>query len=189
MIMKYNRKYKIPVIIWFCLSVMYLDTLFVVSIWVLLNIISIIKSKIFEIPIEKIWEYVSDGNYYILWVALPIFIGYSLSLLKSAVTNIEIKNETKEIIFTYQSVISLFLKEKSITIPFDNLDYYIDRGNHSLINKVLLPFIPTVVTVFYKENRYLLQFGCTIGWTHRQYNKIIENLIEIKLPNKSKKEW
>lgn len=184
--MTYTRKHNvIPVFFWFILSVLYLELLFICIILVLLIIISLIKNGIINLQMDNFTDFInfiSDEHFFILWVALPIFFGYSISLLRSAVTEISIDKEFKELTFVYHSAFSMFLKKKRMTISFDKLDYYVERSKWSSFNNILMPLFPTKAIVFYLNNHYILRFGCTMGWTNRQFREIESALNKIMPP-------
>lgn len=188
--MTFKRKHNsIPASLWFFLSVLYFEVLFVVSLWAILNMISLLKYGAMKISIVEMPSFIAVGHFYILWIALPIFLGYSISLLKSAITEVSFREEENELILTYYSAASLFLRKKVTSISFDELDYFVDRSAHPTFNKIILPLLPTEVIIFYRDDYYLLQFGCTLGWTKQQFVEIKSRLCNIKQPCPRKKSF
>ncbi len=181
--MTYVRKNNtVPTFLWFILSVLYFEVLFIGAIITFIFIVNMTKTGGQTPNIKTLLSFISAEYSYFLWIASPIFIGYSISLLKSAVTEITINNKTKEITLVYHSARFLFLKRKEETIKYDELDYYVDIVRNEIFNRVLLPLLPTRIIVFYRNGRYLLQFGCTMGWTTEQFQEIIKELKPIASP-------
>lgn len=188
--MSFKRKYNsIPPFLWFVICVLNYDTLFIGIMWGLSSFLNIIKNGSIRYPQDSFYHFISDGHYVVLWIALPIIIAISISLLRSAVTEITIRNEVKKITIAYHPAICLFLHQKEMSISFDKLDYYVDYIKWGKIHKILLPFRPTKCIVFYKDNRFLLQFGCTMGWTDSQFEEIVSRLNQITPPSAAPKTY
>lgn len=178
------RKKNIPVFLWFSFSTLYSEVLFICFMWVYSIILELIYGTT---DYGLLWKFIKEDNYCYLWVTLLFFICLTISQLRSAVTKLTINQETEELTFCYYHEHYLFLKKKELTIPFSKLDYEIVNEKKLKFSKIISPFLPTKMFVFYRDNLFLLQFGCTLGWTSDQFNEIECELRDIASPRSDPK--
>ncbi len=188
--MKYKRKHsKIPVFIWLLANILYFQIVYIAALWLFFSLILLFKHN----SIKDLWislaEFITADNCYIILIILPIFIGYSISLLRSAITEIIVDYNSCTISYIYHTAKTFFICKKVETIPFEDICYYIDRCRYPKFNKIIFPFAPTETIIFYRKNNSPIQFGNTIGWTDSQFREIIKELEKIAQPCKSKKSY
>lgn len=181
--MTFERRHNtIPPFLWFVLCILNLDVLFVVIMWGLSVLLELIKHGCIRYPLDSICSFLGDGNYIVLWIALPISIGFAINQLRSAVTKVSINQDARELTFVYYSAVYLFFKKKELTIPFNRLDYYVARGKSIKFNRIMSPLLPPEMFIFYQDGHFLLQFGRTLGWTSIQFKEIECELRKIGPP-------
>lgn len=178
--MKYIRKHNaIHPFIWLLLCILNYEVLFVAIMWMLTTLLDLIKFGCLRHPLTL---FLCDGNCLVLWIALPLFVGNSISLMRSAVTEITIKEDARELVFVYHTAVSLFFQRKEMVVRFDDLDYYVDRIKCRKAKSLFLPFRPMDGIIIYRNDAFLLQFGCGMGWTWSQFNELESEFNKIRPP-------
>lgn len=183
--MKYTRKYNaIHPFIWLFLCILNYEVLFVAIMWLLTTLWELVKFGCPRHPLTlySVWNFLCDGNCLVLWIALPLFVGISISLMRSAVTEITIKEDAKELVFVYHTAVSLFVQRKEMVVRFDDLDYYVDRIKWRKTKSLFFPFRPMDGIVIYRNDAFLLQFGCGMGWSWTQFKELEAELSKIRPP-------
>lgn len=182
--MTFCRKENIPVFMLFTLCVLHFEILFVCFVWGCTTIYGLILN----IPDPGfVWELLKYDNYRFLWVTIFSSIWISICQIKSAVTKLTINHDTKELTIDYYSGYYIYLKRKELTIPFSKLDYVVVNEKKRKTNIRIFPFLPSNMFIFYRDDRFLLRFGCTIGWTPEQFKDIEDELRKIVSPRSAPK--
>lgn len=184
--MKYIRTAnKISPFFYLLLSTLYFEMFFIIITWFFLSIVGLMKNGAIEPPIVFLLRFFSSDFLYAFWVSVPFALSFSLIGLKNAVTEITFNDESREIHLIYHSMTTLFIMKKELRIKYEEFEYYIDKDRHPKIRRFIMPFIPTKVIVFLKDNHFLIQIGNAMDWGFQRFEEVESNLMAIKLPQKT----
>lgn len=173
---------KTPPFFCLILNTLYFEFLFIFFTWSFLSIVGLIKNGASESPIVFFVRFITSDYLYSFWVSIPFALSFSLIGLKNAVTEVSFNDETREIHMVYHSMITLFIKKKHLRIKYNDFEYYIEKDKHPKKKHFFMPFIPTTVIVFFKDNRHLIQMGNSLGWGSERFKKVESKLMAIKPP-------
>lgn len=167
-----------PIVCRFLLDILYRECLVLIVVLLVARIPFAIKSGCLE---THVWEYLSIGHFFIIWIPIPAIVVHSFLTIKNAVVKITFNEPTLSLHIEYYSG-PLFLKKRAVTFFFQQFQYQINDNLSMKIRHFIVPSDPPVCITFF-QGHYKLKFNCNIGWTRQQFREIEQALREIKPPN------